>query len=61
MPELAPRELATVFAALRFYQETLNAGTLPLHLMDVLTNGNELVPLTGSEIDTLCERLNEGM
>jgi hypothetical protein len=59
-PEMAPREVATVLAALRFYQEALNAGTIPLHLMDVLTNSNELVPLTGSEIDTLCERLNEG-
>jgi hypothetical protein len=60
VPEMGPRELATVLAALRFYQEALNAGTIPLHLMDVLTNSNELVPLTGSEIDTLCERLNEG-
>jgi hypothetical protein len=60
MPEMGLRETATVLAALRFYQEALNAGMVPLHLMDVLTNGDELVPLTGSEIDALCERLNEG-
>jgi hypothetical protein len=61
MLEMEPRETATVLAALRFYQEALTAGTIPLHLMDVLTNTNELVPLTASEIDALCERLNAGV
>jgi hypothetical protein len=51
------RELATVLAALRYWQQDLadnqDAGPIsPVHFDD------EATPLTVDEIDALCERLN---
>jgi len=51
------RELATVLAALRGHQRR----TCPPDLLDIATNGGRHVPLTGEEIDGLCERLNCGI
>lgn len=48
------RELATVLAALRDHQRR----TCPPDLLDIATNGDRHEPLTGEEIDRLCERLN---
>jgi DNA-binding Xre family transcriptional regulator len=55
---LSKRELATVLAALRMFQEELTAsfklrGWNPEHFA-------EFAPLTSEEIDALCERLNCG-
>lgn len=51
-----PRELATVLAALRYWQREglMSAG----HEQDVATDGGTLQPLSADEIDTLCEELN---
>ena len=52
------RELATLLAALRYWQQGLddNEGEAPLrdHFED------EVTPLAHEEIDDLCERLNGG-
>jgi hypothetical protein len=52
---LADRELATVLAALRYWQQDLaeNDGPICEHF-------DEHTPLTVEEIDDLCERLNCG-
>lgn len=52
------RELATVLAALRYWQREglMSAG----HEVDIASGGGTLAPLTAGEIDTLCERLNTG-
>ena len=55
---LSDRELATVLAALRHWQQNLadNENEIPVadHFDDQIT------PLTVEEIDDLCERLNCG-
>lgn len=63
-PELPPRELATVLAGLRLWQ----SGMLDINgpvvigptdlLFEIADDGGDVEPLTSSEIDTLCERLN---
>lgn len=59
---LTPEELATVLAALRFYQESgqsfsdVREGGID----DIATGCGALTPLNGAEIDKLCEKLNAG-
>jgi hypothetical protein len=58
---LDERELGTVLAALRSYQEQGygDMHKLPVHLADIAVNGAEnRVPLDDNEIDDLCVRLN---
>ena len=50
------RELATVLAALRFWQRQ-GPGEAE---RDIATDGESLKELSAAEIDTLCERLNFG-
>ena len=50
---LDARELATVLAALRYWQE---ARDVPLGIYVIAAEAGE--PLTNAEIDDLCERLN---
>lgn len=50
------RELATMLAALRFFQRTGSDLTEPEN--DIATNGGEVAALSIEEIDVLCERLN---
>lgn len=53
--QLSDRELATVLASLRYWQDEMaryDQSTLE-HFQDV-------TPLTVAEIDELCERLNTG-
>jgi hypothetical protein len=52
-------EHATVLAALRYYESRMegNPGAM---FEDIATNGGTVKPLTESEIDALCERLNCG-
>ena len=54
------RELATVLAALRVYQQQLemNGGAPPQDVEDIATNVFECEPMSVDEIDELCERLN---
>lgn len=63
------RELATVLAALRYWQRTRPQGTTntlygkdlsdaALMEGDIATDGGSLKPLAANEIDSLCERLN---
>ena len=47
------RELGTILAALRLWQETSNR--LEDHILADIAGDN---PLTNDEIDALCERLN---
>jgi hypothetical protein len=52
------RELATVLAALRYWQrEGIHSGG---HEQDIAADGDTIKPLTADEIDALCERLNYG-
>ena len=59
---LDERELATVLASLRFYQRNLLGGPSTFASYpesDIATDEGKLVPLTDTEIDTLCEELNQ--
>ena len=53
MITLSDRELATVLAALRFWQDEMAQveGCYPEHFLGT-------TPLTPEEIDVLCERIN---
>ena len=58
------RELATVLAALRNFQQSYEdsdgdviASQWPEHFAD--SDGNLIPPLDSSEIDELCERINQ--
>lgn len=53
--KLTYKELSTVLAALRLFQNNVEAGeTLPKDF----NHFDEVAPLTTEEIDDLCERLN---
>jgi hypothetical protein len=55
---ISSRELATILAALRYWQANdRNAATkAPEH--DIASNSGEFEPLGNDEIDALCEQLN---
>lgn len=53
--ELNSQELATVLAALRFWQRK---GPTTIE-WDIATNGGKFLPLDDNEIDDLCEKLNQ--
>jgi hypothetical protein len=55
LPSLTPRELATILAALRLWQEQ---EAPPSRQYDIATDCGEFEPLGSDEIDALCERLN---
>lgn len=59
-PFADPRELATVLAALRYYQSamSMNGGMPPFRVAQIATDDDTLVPLGIAEIDALCERIN---
>lgn len=52
------RSLATVLAALRYWQRTGGPDNLRLPEREIVTDGDTLEPLSVSEIDELCETLN---
>lgn len=58
--QLTPRELGTVLAALRCYQQVRGecAGDVPDDLADIATDGGAFAAMEADEIDDLCERLN---
>jgi len=53
---LSDRELATVLAALRYWQRGPGVETEPE--WDIATNGGALKALDHAEIDALCQRLD---
>lgn len=64
MKTLTPRELATVLAALRYWEKEalafipdghLNKNTVPTRVKD---HFEDHAPLTANEIDSLCEKIN---
>lgn len=55
---LTEHELATVLAALRYWQRNSKKSATPE--WDIATSAGEFDPLTDGQIDTLCERLNLG-
>jgi hypothetical protein len=52
-PQISDRELATVLAALRYWQQDLAENDRPIS-----EHFESETPLTVEEIDMLCERLN---
>ena len=57
---LTKRVLATVLAALRYYQQGLGqlGGMPPADVADIATDGGTCRAMDVEAIDTLCERLN---
>lgn len=53
--KLTEKELTTVLAALRYWQQSVEEGEEP-PIMEHFADGTE--PLTDDKIDDLCERLN---
>lgn len=61
VPHITKRQLATILAALRLWQDGSAIGDDgDPYLADIATNGGKFEPLNNSEIDILCERLNSG-
>jgi hypothetical protein len=60
--KLTDRELATVLAALRVYQQALamNGDLPPRGADEIATDCGELEPMGADEIDALCESINLG-
>jgi hypothetical protein len=56
--ETTPEELATILAALRFWQRAGLGGASKPQEWDIATNDGTVEPLTEEQIDTLCERIN---
>lgn len=54
------RELATILAALRYWQATPDSFDRRLQIIDIATDGGTFTPLTDDEIDLLCESINMG-
>lgn len=62
MMQLDQRELATVLAALRYWQRLLERGSSISQQVTsdaIATDDGQVEPLTADEIDALCERINE--
>ncbi|BCJ91831.1 hypothetical protein IZ6_25660 [Terrihabitans soli] len=51
------RELASILAGLRLLQQT-HVLSLSNDIINIMTDGDQLVPLSPAEIDELCERIN---
>ena len=60
-PELDDRELSTVLASLRYWQDRLRGQGSDLAMLnDIATNAEEVEPLAAEVIDALCQRLSLG-
>ena len=56
---LSPRDRATILAALRCYQASLDGRpAFRDDIEDLASNGGELKPLSSREVSDLCERIN---
>lgn len=58
MQSLSNRELATILAALRYWQGMQLEDVRAFDCETIATDGGTLEPLEPEEIDALCERLN---
>ena len=56
---ITERELATILAALRFWQE-FRDGSMGFEFTPIASDEGQFVPLNDEEIDVLAERLNFG-
>lgn len=58
-PAFDNREIATILAALRYWQLAQNsASRIPIAIDDISTDFGELEPLGKEEIDGLCMKIN---
>lgn len=55
---LNERELATVLAALRYFQNALRCDGAENLRVGWMDHFGDVMPLTEDEVDSLCERLN---
>lgn len=55
---ITPRELATILAALRYWQASDRNAVAEAPEYDIASDSGEFEPLGNDEIDTLCEQLN---
>ena len=55
---LSPREIATVLAALRYYQRDVEADGPAFLFGDIATDCGAHTPMTTAEIETLAEKIN---
>lgn len=56
--EPCPAQIGTLLAALRYYQEGLQTGSIPIRFLEIASDDGIEVPLTVEDIDELCERIN---
>jgi len=54
-PQLDDKAIATVLAALQYYQENIDA--VPQRITEIATNKGQWSGLNASDIDSLCEQL----
>jgi hypothetical protein len=54
---LSPSELATILAALRFFQDEFQTAQ-PAELFELFPQFESAAPLSWTEVGSLCERLN---
>lgn len=59
---LNDRELAAVLTGLRMLQAQIDdgAGSVTDWVHEILTEGGTLAPMTGDELDVLCDHINTG-
>jgi hypothetical protein len=55
---MTDRELATVLAALRYWQRNVIVNRIDKDIADIATNVGQFDAMSDAEIDELCERLN---
>ncbi len=55
---VTPRELATILAALRYWQANDRNAAAQAPEFDIASDSGEFEPLGNDEIDALCEQLN---
>ena len=60
MKLISTQELATILAALRYYQEKGlgDPANRSADIHEIATDGDEVISLDANDIDDLCERLN---
>jgi hypothetical protein len=56
--KLTDRELATILAALRYWDREIVASRRWASEIDIATDGGNHVPLDTAQVNALCERLN---
>jgi len=55
---VTPRELATILAALRYWQVSDRNTATEAPEYDIASDAGQFEPLDNDEIDSLCEQLN---